>query len=53
LTEQPAFKLTPRQNELNKLLAGPATHVLAYGGARSGKTFTMVRAIDQGHARRR
>jgi predicted phage terminase large subunit-like protein len=39
------FKLTERQAELNKLLAGPATHVMAWGGSRSGKTFTLVRAI--------
>src|SRR4030095_11594366 len=40
-----AFKLTEKQDELNKLLASPATHVLAWGGSRSGKTFTLVRAI--------
>jgi predicted phage terminase large subunit-like protein len=40
-----AFTLTARQNELNKLLGGPATHILAWGGSRSGKTLTMVRAI--------
>jgi PBSX family phage terminase large subunit len=37
--------LTPRQIELNHLLAGPQRHTLFYGGARSGKTFLIVRAI--------
>ena len=41
----PAFKLTVKQTELNQLLAGPATHILAWGGSRSGKTFLSVRAI--------
>ena len=41
----PAFKLTIKQTELNQLLAGPATHILAWGGSRSGKTFLSVRAI--------
>jgi hypothetical protein len=40
-----AVKLTAKQDELNRLLGGPATHILAWGGSRSGKTFTMVRAI--------
>jgi predicted phage terminase large subunit-like protein len=38
-------KLTDRQRELNQLLAGPATHILAWGGSRSGKTWTLVRAV--------
>ena len=42
----PAFKLTARQAELNQLLASPTTHILAWGGSRSGKTFTVVRAIE-------
>jgi hypothetical protein len=37
--------LTPRQRELNHLLAGPQRHTLFYGGARSGKTWLIVRAI--------
>lgn len=41
----PAFKLTAKQTELNQLLTGPATHILAWGDSRSGKTFTLVRAI--------
>lgn len=34
-----AFKLTDKQLELRDLAASSATHVLAYGGSRSGKTF--------------
>lgn len=40
-----SFIFTPKQLEANKLLAGVATHILLYGGARSGKTFPIVRAI--------
>ena len=40
-----AFKLTPKQEELNRLLAGLAMYILAYGGARSAKTFALCRAI--------
>lgn len=39
------FKLTAKQVEANKLLGGPATHVMLRGGSRSGKTFLIVRAI--------
>ncbi len=39
------FKLNPRQADLNRLMAGPATHVMAYGGSRSGKSFGILRAI--------
>lgn len=39
------FKLTPKQVEANKLLGSDAMHFLLYGGARSGKTFPIVRAI--------
>ena len=39
------FELTPRQQEANRLLAGPQRHTLIYGGSRSGKTFLLVRAI--------
>jgi predicted phage terminase large subunit-like protein len=38
-------KFTARQLEAQKLLAGAATHILLYGGSRSGKTFLIVRAI--------
>lgn len=40
-----SFKLTPRQQEANTLLAGAAQHVMLYGGSRSGKTFLLVRAL--------
>ena len=43
--QTPSFKLTDRQLEANQLLAGPAQHVLLYGGSRSGKTFLFCRAL--------
>jgi phage terminase large subunit-like protein len=39
------FTLSPDQMAANKLLGGPAKHILLRGGARSGKTFVIVRAI--------
>src|ERR1700754_1593252 len=39
------FERTPKQHELRRMLAGSATHCLAYGGSRSGKTFGFVDAI--------
>jgi phage terminase large subunit-like protein len=39
------FALTAKQEEVNKILGGPQTHSLIYGGGRSGKTFLIVRAI--------
>lgn len=41
-----SFSLTPKQHDANKLLGSPAMHYLLYGGARSGKTFPIVRAIS-------
>lgn len=38
-------KLTDKQNESNRLLAGKARHVMLFGGSRSGKTFVLLRAI--------
>jgi phage terminase large subunit-like protein len=38
-------KFTARQLAAQELLAGPAKHVLLYGGSRSGKTFLLVRAV--------
>jgi hypothetical protein len=38
-------KLTAKQNEAQEVLAGPATHLMLYGGSRSGKTFLLVRNI--------
>lgn len=39
------FKLTPKQEEANALLASSPTHIMLAGGSRSGKTFLEVRAI--------
>lgn len=40
-----SFKLTDKQEEANTLLAGIATHIMLFGGSRSGKTFALVRAV--------
>lgn len=40
-----AFRLTPRQEEAQAVLAGTATHTMLFGGGRSGKTFLNVRNI--------
>ena len=37
--------LTAKQQEAEALLDGPATHVLLWGGARSGKTYLLCRKI--------
>lgn len=39
------FKLTQRQQEVWEMMAGPQRHTALIGGARSGKTFLIVRAI--------
>lgn len=39
------MKLTVRQEQAQQVLAGPATHVMLYGGSRSGKTFLLVRSV--------
>jgi phage terminase large subunit-like protein len=39
------FELTPKQIEQRGLAAGPARHVLAFGGSRSGKTFGFTRCV--------
>lgn len=39
------FRLTPKQRQANELLASSATHLMLFGGSRSGKTFLAVRAI--------
>lgn len=41
----PNFSLTAKQREANALLASSATHIMLYGGSRSGKTFLETRAI--------
>lgn len=40
-------QLTAKQREANRLLGGPARNIMLRGGARSGKTFILVRAIIQ------
>jgi hypothetical protein len=40
-----SFKLTPRQEQAQAVLAGEATHQMLFGGGRSGKTFLNVRNI--------
>lgn len=39
------FKLTRRQQMQLDLIGSDATHIMAYGGSRSGKTFGFVRAV--------
>ncbi|MBB4857003.1 phage terminase large subunit-like protein [Novosphingobium chloroacetimidivorans] len=39
------FKLTPKQLEAQAICAGPAKHVMLFGGSRSGKTFLHVRNV--------
>lgn len=39
------MKLTQRQQEAQAVIAGPATHVMLFGGSRSGKTFLHVRNL--------
>ena len=38
-----AFELTAKQQEAQKVIAGDATHIMLFGGSRSGKTFLHVR----------
>lgn len=44
-TSKRKFRLTRRQGELRDLAASDATHILAYGGGRSGKTFAFCYCI--------
>lgn len=39
------MKLTARQEQAQQVLAGDATHLMLYGGSRSGKTFLLVRNV--------
>lgn len=41
----PRYSLTSQQERVNGTLGGPQRHTLVYGGARSGKTFLITRAI--------
>lgn len=40
-----SFEYQKKQLALLKILGGKARHVMAYGGSRSGKTFTMICAL--------
>ncbi|RVH95628.1 DNA-packaging protein, partial [Sinorhizobium meliloti] len=40
-------RLTEKQREANRLLAGPARNIMLRGGSRSGKTFVLCRALIQ------
>jgi phage terminase large subunit-like protein len=40
-----AFQFTPKQLEAQQIIAGDATHVMLFGGSRSGKTFLNVRNV--------
>lgn len=39
------MKLNPKQAEAQVILAGPSTHLMLFGGSRSGKTFLLVRNV--------
>jgi phage terminase large subunit-like protein len=39
------FKFTPKQFEAQNVLAGPAKHIMLFGGSRSGKTFLLTRNV--------
>lgn len=39
------MKLTARQEAAQEVLAGTATHVMLFGGSRSGKTFLLTRNV--------
>lgn len=39
------FSLTEREQQARDLMGSGATHILLYGGSRSGKTFSILRAI--------
>jgi phage terminase large subunit-like protein len=40
-----AFKLNAKQQEAQHILAGDATHLMLFGGSRSGKTFLLTRNV--------
>ena len=50
------FEWTPKQREALRLAAGPSSHIMLFGGSRSGKTFvhvrnTIMRALKAPHSR--
>lgn len=40
-----AFQLTDRQKAAQQILSGDATHLMLFGGSRSGKTFLLTRNV--------
>jgi len=40
-----AFQLTDRQKSAQQVLSGDATHLMLFGGSRSGKTFLLTRNV--------
>lgn len=40
-----SFKFTTKQSEAQQVLSGAATHLMLFGGSRSGKTFIHVRNV--------
>jgi phage terminase large subunit-like protein len=40
-----AFQLTDRQKAAQQVLSGDATHLMLFGGSRSGKTFLLTRNV--------
>lgn len=45
MSARDAFELTARQQEAQHIIAGDATHIMLFGGSRSGKTFLHIRNI--------
>lgn len=39
------FAFTPRQQAAQEVIAGDATHIMLFGGSRSGKTFLLTRNV--------
>ena len=39
------MKFTDDQQAAMRVLAGDATHIMLFGGSRSGKTFLLVRSV--------
>lgn len=45
LQERPRFRPTPKQRAAQSVLTGPATHLMLFGGGRSGKTYLLIRNV--------
>ena len=39
------MRFTEKQSQAQEILAGPATHIMLFGGSRSGKTFLLTRNV--------